>query len=364
MNNDISLYKKFQDLDDSLENFCLNIKNYLFEDFDNEENHKKFIKETFDKFHKEELLKSDVLDYTSCRFDINNMSRIIHTNNVFLLGYSIYNNLNVDEYFNNEYFDKYNKKEEQFKLIWFLSAIIHDFLFDIENEKGEKNYEDINGDIETLLNKFNIDNKLYNNGYLSVFAECNKVNKFYRILKNYYKYRYCYDDKIDHGIATGIVLFDVLVKNRKKKQDQCANKKYWKEGLNKIYAEACLYISAHNIWSPNSKEKEKTYKDYRLELLVDTEENENIFPIKFNEMPYLFLLGLADTLEPTKNYNENASDVLKNINIDFDKKSLTISKNKTSKLDFTKMTKKVRGLETWLAVEVCVSNSSIKITIL
>lgn len=61
-----------------------------------------------------------------------------------------------------------------------------------------------------------------------------------------------------NGIVAGLVIFDLLVKHRIK---NCTSTSHWKEELDKLYFEAGLSIASHNIWSSDSKLKDKNYKD-------------------------------------------------------------------------------------------------------
>ena len=314
-------------------------------DFNNKQEHINMIKNLFEDFYKESIV-NDV------SFNIDNMSRAIHTNTVFLLGYLIYKE-STSQFFKN---DIYDGDEKQFQLTWFLVSIVHDFMFDIENEKSNNKYEKINGDIDSIINHFDIKEKLLEMDFKTTNT---KIQEFLEIIPQYFKYRFCHDGKIDHGIIAGIKIFDLLVRYRKQKHNN--NDKYWKTVLDKLYAEVGLSIASHNIWAPDTPIKEKTYNDYGLDALCQNGED-NVFPIKFSEMPYLFLLGLVDTIEPTKTYStDDASYVLENIALQVSKNSITLSNCQNSTLDFSLIKKKIIGLENWLDVKICVEQNKIKI---
>ena len=161
-------------------------------------------------------------------------------------------------------------------------------------------------------------------------------------------------------IVAGLVIFDLLVKHRIKKSSTSTS--YWKEELDKLYFEAGLSIASHNIWSSDSKLKDKNYKDYGLGILVNSSKK-SIFPIKFSEMPFLFLLGLVDTIEPTKTFrNRSIFEILNSLDINITKNYLKLRNSKDSKLNFSELTKKVNGLENWLDVTLCIKQNEIKIS--
>ena len=183
-----------------------------------------------------------------------------------------------------------------------------------------------------------------------------KVKNLFDVIPNYFKYRF-EDKKLDHGIFTGIKLFDSLEENRKERKKQVENGVenpvlYWGDDLIPIYAQASLSITMHNIWSSSKKvEIKEKYRKFGLESLI-TGETE-IFPILIKDNPLLFLLGLVDTIEPIKTFNcFEPKYVLENILIDFDENKIMISNKKDSLLDFEKLKRNLKGLESWLDVEI------------
>lgn len=316
--------------------------------FDDNDNYQQIFKNLFEEFSKEDIFNKPI-------FDIKRLSRTKHTYMVFLLGYLIYAKSDIKKYFLSTY---YEIDEKQFQLIWFITSIVHDIFFDIEEKKVEDDYKDLNNDITSIETKFKIKNYLKDRVDFTKRAGT-KSDKFLGILENYYKYRYSHDDKIDHGIVSGIVIFDLLVKHRKSKKQ---NTIYWKEELDKLYFEASLSISSHNIWASDSKLKDKNYQDFNLNILIPSDKN-CVFPIKFSEMPFLFLLGLVDTIEPTKTFRDKEfSYILNNLDITVKTNYIQLSNLKNSDLDFSKLTKKVIGLEAWLDVKVCIKNNEMKIS--
>ena len=347
----MNIYEQFKKLQNNLKKDKDLFISKFDINFETQVDYKEVFNVLFENFHKESIFSNEI-------FDVKKLSRSEHTYIVFLLGYLVYTKLGdvKNKYFKNTH---YENPEKQFQLIWFLTSIVHDIFFDIERKKEYKEFKDLNGDLNSVKKEFYIDNCLVSNSQY-----CDKLDKkfetFLGILGNYYKYRYCHDDRIDHGIVAGLVIFDLLVKHRIKKSSTSCQ--YWKEELDKLYFEAGLSIASHNIWSSDSKLKDKNYKDYGLGILVNSSKK-SIFPIKFSEMPFLFLLGLVDTIEPTKTFrNRSIFEILNSLDINITKNYLKLRNSKDSKLNFSELTKKVNGLENWLDVKLCIKQNEIKIS--
>ncbi|MFW2555577.1 hypothetical protein [Aliarcobacter butzleri] len=304
------------------------------QDWNDENKHKEFIKTFFEISKKDNILNN-------FKIEIDDLSRNIHTNSVYFLGALFYEKLNLKE------LEKYerNDSSKQFRFIWFLSALVHDFYHDKERKLEE--FTGIIEDIESV--------KLTNDllSYTNKKSLCqDKIENLFKTIPNYFKYRF-YDGKVDHGIMAGIKLFDLLETNRVQKKEN-KNTRYWKDDLTPLYAQAGLAIAMHNIWLSGTKEdiKEK-YRKADLETLI-TGEN-TIFPISIKDNPLLFLLGLVDTIEPIKTFNcVTPQYVLENIMISFNKKQnqIIIKNKKHSRLDFEKLKRNTKGLEGWLDIKI------------
>lgn len=347
----MTIYEQFKKLQDNLKKDKDLFISKFDINFETQVDYKEVFNVLFEKFHKESIFSNKI-------FDVKKLSRSEHTYIVFLLGYLVYTKLDDSQknYFKNSH---YKNPKKQFQLIWFLTSIVHDIFFDIEQKKECEEFKDLNYELDSVKNKFSIKNCLISNSeYCSNLDK--KFQTFLRILRNYYKYRYCHDDRIDHGIVSGLVIFDLLVNHRIKKSSTSTS--YWKEELDKLYFEVGLSIASHNIWSSDSKLKDKNYKDYGLEILVNSSKK-SIFPIKFSEMPFLFLLGLVDTIEPTKTFRStHIFEILNSLDINITKKYLKLKNSKDSKLYFPELTKKVNGLKNWLDVIICTKHNEIKIS--
>lgn len=308
------------------------------EDLSCQKNHIEFIKNY--------LTVSDkigILD--NFNFAIDNFERAIHTNSVFFLGCLLYKKLKLK---NKIKFYRSDQKDE-FSFIWFLTSLVHDFGYEVEKDKDK--YPDITNKINSIEITHNLfDYNSTSNKYLKLAYDRYKTNTK-TLLDNisvYYTKRFNGRNgnkgKIDHGIYSGLKLFDSLVKNRSEREDQKNNetkKLYWGKELEEFYAIASFSIAMHNIRRDELIEKHK-----ELKFSIDKE-------------PFIFLFGLADTIEPTKTFDCcNTKYVVENILIDFkDARTIIIKNKEGSKLDFSKMQKKAKGLESWLNLEVILPSS-------
>lgn len=88
-------------------------------------------------------------------------------------------------------------------------------------------------------------------------------------------------------------------------------------------------------------------------------------PVQFNRNPILFILALADTLEPIKtcsNLDISPLDVLNNIECEFNHKQITLAfKNNDM---FNKMTDKINRSTNWLDINVHINNKNNEIVVI
>ncbi len=174
---------------------------------------------------------------------------------------------------------------------------------------------------------------------------------------------------IDHGIAGGDLLFNRLVDNYRLAYKKMANKKnsdshkfcdfiYKRKHFAceqfKLFAYIADCISSHNIFK-SSLENEELYEAYGLyELMSDKYEK-----ISYYKNPLLFILCLADSLEPTKRFDLSYWEtVLKGISIIFtaDLKMVNVHIDYELIQRFPDETKKyvegVNGISEFIDVEV------------
>lgn len=213
---------------------------------------------------------------------------------------------------------------------------MHDFAYEIE--KNKKNYSTITNDIQSFIVYFKITENLLDQP-IDNFSD--NTRELIDEISLYYTKRFNGDEKrlgkIDHGIASGLILYDALVKNRVKQKDKYGiddtkYNLYWGDDLDEFYATSAYSIAIHNIRSGNKE----------LKFSID-------------DNPFLFLFWLADTIEPTKCFDcYNPQYVLENIIIEFysDKKSFTLKNKQGSELDFTKYQKKIEDLINFLIIEI------------
>lgn len=185
-------------------------------------------------------------------------------------------------------------------------------------------------------------------------------------IEGYFRYR-LNDGKADHGIVSGYIFYDALVKNYLEKLEKylrdCKtaketdefnsknNRKYRPKHLVlfKIIANA---IICHNIWR-YEKETKLKYFDFGI-CSEEFESSKNLLTEKEN--PLLFFLCLADTLEPTKFFHQfDAQKVLEGIEIEADETKLTLK----IKEDFAanceiveKWFEKIESMKKWMKIDV------------
>ena len=137
----------------------------------------------------------------------------------------------------------------------------------------------------------------------------------------YLHYRLCgclHNQCVDHGIAGGVVFYDLIIKNylheyrEKKKRDSNADIEEFtirnilandlRVGLDQtvMFSYVADCIIKHNIWKADSG-TEEIYRQYGLDYLIgDAYEKNN-----FHKNPLLFILCMSDTLEPYKIFHRN-----------------------------------------------------------
>lgn len=350
-----SIYEHIQDL--KIEEWdyyfpneeILNIQNWS----DNDE-HKEFIKKYLQRGQKEEVLKH-------FNFSLQDFKREAHTNSVFFLGCVFYKELNFPINFKRE------DGHDEFYFIWFLTSLVHDFGYQIENCSSIKTdlSQKITNDINSFKSFYKIDseNDLLNTKYpLEPNTEIliDHVPKYFEARKDG-KLSRDSSGKIDHGIAAGLLLFDSLLKNRsereklnseKEKNRQKTDGLFWGVELEAFYAIASSTIATHNMRRGSEKINE-TLNKYKMEKLIINGKEENIKKLSFDEDSFAFLFALADTLEPLKSYNNcfDRKDILKSITFEIKDHQVTFE-NKNPELDFKPFIKSVESLKNWLDVDI------------
>lgn len=178
---------------------------------------------------------------------------------------------------------------------------------------------------------------------------------------------YCINEreKVDHGIIGGLLFYDRMLKNYALSYMAHARKCASEPDLRdfhyrdrhfcfeqlKAFAYIADCILSHNIWKqgPNMR---TVYEHYALTQLLE----ENFRPISFENNPLLYILVVADTLEPLKAYTQHNGDlrieeIIDAIEIEYmpASRSLTIASNSNT-VDIAVLYRKAKGLEEWTTV--------------
>lgn len=283
--------------------------------------------------------KIGIINFFKIKLDY--FERGAHTNSVFFLGCLFYKKLDFKNKIKFTRNDRNDRNE--FYFVWFLTSLVHDFGDDIENNKN--NYKEVTNDIQSFIKEFSIKEKLLEQ---DIAHNSENMKKLIDYIPKYYEERFDgkkgrgTNGKIDHGIASGLLLYSGLVENRKDKEEKYGeiqridenNSIYWGKDLEKFYTDASYSIAIHNIRYP-----------------------ENTLKFSIEENPFLFLFWLADTIEPIKSFESKsckAQYILENIIIEFhnNKKGFTIKNKQNSTLDFTKYKEKIESLKDFLDIEI------------
>ncbi len=176
-------------------------------------------------------------------------------------------------------------------------------------------------------------------------------------------FNYCINDRgrVDHGIVGGYLFYDRMVKNYistymkvlyRHEGEVTLNNFYFKERhfcseQLPIFSYIADCISAHNIWKQPDESRE-LYELYRLDVLL----SERFKNINFHENPLLYILVVADSIEPTKAYR-NLSPHIVSEAIDFrytpEARVLNIS-SRSNQVPIEILYQKAKELENWTSV--------------
>lgn len=343
--------------------------------------------------------------------------RINHTLSVFCIGLLIksssYHDLEIIDDNQNEIFE--------FNYLWFLVSLFHDmgyvqekdWTYKFEYRKKSKDFQNrmrINNQPINKFNKYHNYNTYYdlgiiysspcyfrinpikpcsitnsrnnpcsnnsiifNNGTIITRSMYSKSTIF-----NYLEYCKMNEDinHYDHGIVGGLWLYDSLVKNyylsyislnddSKNIENFYINNLHFCVNQFPIFAYLADCIISHNMWFATDYGTIELYEKRGLEQLIPPHAQS----ISFNTNPLLFILALADTLEPIKtccdpDYGLNIEpiEVLNSIECVFNYKhiSLLFKNNEI----FKKIKKKLDGLENWLDINVEIFENENKIDII
>lgn len=165
----------------------------------------------------------------------------------------------------------------------------------------------------------------YNNGTIIKAPRYSGETK-----NNYFYYRLQEMGKLDHGIIGADEFFSRLVVNYVKEYRVMAAGDFFRESIYEFHNERGLHfcseqlklfayiadcIASHNMYKADDNEICKTvYKDYFLDCLLP----DRFQPISYKDNPLLFILCVADTIEPSKKFPDYRNeDVLNLISIEY-----------------------------------------------
>ncbi len=227
--------------------------------------------------------------------------------------------------------------------VWFLTCLYHDYYWNIENKK------------ELCVTCPNISKfqKSFNIGYSLLKRKPRFIpDRLKKSIENYYEYRIREWNLVDHGIAGGVIMFDKLITNRKRQKKGPTSGIQpspldFSKPIEKFYVEASYAVATHNIFFPN-KDTVPIYEKYNLNSLISQD------PISYKEAPFLFFLGLVDTIDPIKTFDCADPDyVARHLYIDIQEENNTyaISLLVKQPLNYEKIAAKKRALESWLKLD-------------
>jgi len=329
-----------------------------FEDvFENEEAARDFIIKYFQNGSKLSVLK----EWKKITNDYMNR-RNIHTVNVFFIGAYLQRHIDENIEIKSEQSSNYT-----FSYLWYLLCLAHDLGYVYENESQSylaipndnvnntrkmykeacrlrtKWYQDLGigilnrakpfCDIWIPLNRESYDINPYNN-----FIEYNngtivkKCRYSQRIKNNYFNYRIYEMNTLDHGIIGADYFYSKMLHNYKLEYLKTVRHGnligdyysfYNEDGHSfcieqlKIFAYIADCIASHNIFMANNEQTQRDkYMKYGLENLLQ----ENFIKISYEDNPLLFVLCVADTIEPSKRFPSYGNEeILELLSIGFDK---------------------------------------------
>lgn len=350
----MTCYDKLNNLHRNRKSYYYDKYNNMVNPFANPDNSYEFIKQYFKAGKKEEAFRFQ----DKSVFKQN--GKHVHTVVMYFIGVLLREYIESINYqMLNENIDDFTEWHYNFTYTWFLTCLYHDT--GSAYERRLKN-ERLNG-VESQENFYKIMLESYNIKY-SPYKDSKIMSGIQTynndIVNNYFYYRFDNRKVIDHGILGGYLLFDRLSKNYWK-----AHKKYnannvieadtvnnfelkgraWRINHIDHFAYVCDAILAHNIWTSDNN---TLYEKYNLSILL----NKNFTKLSMKRNPLVYFLGLIDTIEPTKCFDtENSEIVLKGIDIDFNvKDKLLVLKVHDERLDYDKWFSKIEGLNQWLEI--------------
>lgn len=325
--------------------------------------------------------------------------RHMHVVSAFFIGLLIKRELCPDLVIRSQRYEDY-----EFSYLWFLVCLFHDMGYAVENDwtykctyrKNSEEYLQAHKDIKGSWIRrrygydqdlglvfvapskyvyFSVHGKEKNNEKCRgiLFSNGVTINQSMYLPKTVFNYlQYCKMAEgikhYDHGIVGGLWLYDSLKKNyniafsneKKKNKDTNYNEfkvnGYWHFSSEQeaIFAYLADCIISHNMWPANADTIE-IYRKYHLDELIYPKFKR----ISFKDNPILFILAIADTIEPIKLYSStmgiSEEEIWQGIDVIFSRKSVTM-KISDDRLSFERLLGKMEGLDNWIDVEVLVDD--------
>ena len=335
---------------------------YSFIDNPNDSTAREFIESYFDSRSKGMLFNIDFTNRDSL------FSKSIHTLSAFLLGMFL-RDISEQRIINLIQENTSKSDLHKFEYPWFLSCLYHDAFSQYEEKH---NTSDFPAKLSDAINQLEIKHTIYQTD----FPEGLAINPFQttyqqKTIEAYYNYRYK-KMTIDHGILSGIIGFDRLVKNFLEKWTENENREefltsegshtlLWHKDQLWVFGLTADAIIAHNIWHLGPEE------NLPKEITLDRNNREEK-KLSLYESPLAFYLSLIDTIEPIKFFNGVIpKKLMENITIEWDKENrkITIGQTDLQIFDFEKWYKaKMRNMDDWLfGVSSDYSDGKIEITL-
>lgn len=267
--------------------------------------------------------------------------RVVHTVSCFLLGLWCYDKSDIlsnrlDNQLKDFPQDTSLGAREAFMFAWMLTCIYHDFGYAYE-EGGEVFTPDANERISLVKESQPCDR------YIPKFSM--------DYMEKYMEYRHCRFGRKDHGIYGAKKLMQDLHNN---------------EFLD-YYKLAAQTIACHNMYyCVKDDEFEKCYQTKGMTELIREDADDK--RRDYRKHPFLFLLSLVDTIEPTKAFNNyNAIfDIQINLEKEHDgaEKLIVIPQNGSDEEHLNKYKNALHEMDKWLtAVETGKNENGFKISL-
>lgn len=300
----------------------------------------------------------EFLEYSNKTKDIYDVLELIepyrnlHVVTDYFLGIFIYENnrkvkMSIDNQIKKSIPSENISFDNSFKYFWFLICFYHDVGYYYENNSNLIN------SLSTIEKDLGITDSLH---------KLLGVPKVYHNVKNkYLKYRLVECNVYDHGIIGGMLFYDRLLKiykYYKKMHGQNSfthNGLFWSDSMIKYFQLIASIVFTHNIWFKNTDTDSNVniYSHYGLDKLIISNSSRKV---SLERHPLLFLLGLVDSIEPTKRFGIN---FLNKVRLIFSNKdTLIIAINYDYDNEIDKWFESINTLNSWLKVETNIVKES------